>query len=116
MSMNWEPITRAEIMEEINKGELRLEGEELSFWNEVKTTPEKWVEKDYGIKGNGFWVVGLLNDQYALWYNDIEDGFNISEYERYGEIPEYYCDKDEFDIALIKLFRIKKSGVYNNLK
>ena len=112
--MNWEPITRAEIIEEISKGELCLGGEELLFWNKVKIIPEKWGEKDRGMKGNGFWVVGLLNDQYALWYNDLEDGFNIIEFERYGEITEYSCDKDEFDIALIKLLRIRKSGVYNN--
>lgn len=60
--MNWEFIIRVEIMEEINKGEFCLEGEEFLFWNEVKIILEKWVEKDYGIKGNGFWVVGLFND------------------------------------------------------
>lgn len=29
--------------------------------------------------------------------NDIEDGFNISYYENYGEIADYHCNQDNLE-------------------
>ncbi|MER8492607.1 hypothetical protein NKH53_30975 [Mesorhizobium australicum] len=35
-----------------------------------------------------FWVVGIVG-QIAIWFNDHEDGFQRTAYERPGEITEY---------------------------
>jgi len=42
---------------------------------------------------------------WVLWYNDIEDGFNVSRFEARGEIPrdEYWCDRDPLHWALVRL-------------
>jgi hypothetical protein len=41
----------------------------------------------------------------VLWYNDIEDGFNVSRFVQWGEIPsdEYWCSQDPLQYALPKL-------------
>ncbi|WP_435522465.1 hypothetical protein [Chryseobacterium indoltheticum] len=41
-----------------------------------------------------------------MYYNDIEEGFNISEFEKDGEIKEYGAEQDELQIALIKLRKL----------
>ena len=41
-------------------------------------------------------------DDRVLWYNDIEDGFNVSLFTVRGVIPttEYWCNQDELRMAL----------------
>ena len=46
--------------------------------------------------GGGFWVVAVIGDR-CFWYNDIEDGFNISRYQAMGQIDEYGCNQTELD-------------------
>jgi len=90
----WQPITLNELHIEIRKTEHELKGGPLRLWEHIKIAPEKWKEKYYGTEGGGFWVVALLGKQ-VVWYNDIEEGFNISNYTNYGEIDDYWCNQDE---------------------
>lgn len=46
----------------------------------------------------------------VIWFNDIEEGFNISDYKTYGEIDGYYCNKDELSWSVIRLFDLVKFG------
>ena len=41
----------------------------------------------------------------VIWYNDIEDGFNVSRFEIQGRIPddEYWCNQDPLRWALAGL-------------
>lgn len=105
MTMNWEPISFEELSTEISKGENDMKTELLNFWNKVKINPIKWSEHEYGDDGNGFWVVAKYKNL-VLYYNDIEEGFNISEFENEGEIKEYYAEQDELYFAVLKLSRL----------
>ncbi|WP_027386493.1 hypothetical protein [Chryseobacterium gregarium] len=67
-----------------------MKGEIAEFWESVKIKPVKWNEKEYGTEGGGFWIVAIFSGK-VIWYNDIEEGFNISEFEKLGEISEYGC-------------------------
>jgi hypothetical protein len=49
---------------------------------------KKLMEK----QGNGFWVVGLIGRK-VVYYNDIEEGFNISDYKTYGTVDGYFAIK-----------------------
>ncbi|ASK32832.1 hypothetical protein CEY12_19485 [Chryseobacterium sp. T16E-39] len=75
----------------------------------MRVKPQKWNEKEYGNEGNGFWVVAIVG-QRVIWYNDIEEGFNISSYKEYGEIEEYLCNQDELKYAVMKLYKLIKFG------
>jgi hypothetical protein len=104
----WTPISLKDLEEEIRDGESRLKGKLLDFWRLVKIVPEKWEEKTYGKEGGGFWVVAICGKR-VIWFNDIEDGFNISPYKKYGRIEEYYCDQDGLDEIIIRFFNAAKS-------
>ena len=105
----WEPITLDELYKEIIKSENDLTEEEKNFWNLIKIEPIKWEEKEYGELGGGFWVVAICGSR-IIWYNDIEEGFNISSYKTFGKIEGYWCNQDELIWPIKKLFDLAKSG------
>ena len=99
----WTPISLAELEELILKGESKLEGELLNFWNLIKIVPQKWQETEYGDEGGGFWVVAIFGNA-VVYYNDIEEGFNVSTYQAYGHISEYWCEQSELDWIVLGLY------------
>ena len=105
----WEPISFNELYDEILKTEKDLNGELKNFWDLIKIDPIKWKEKKHGELGGGFWVVAIFGHQ-VIWYNDIEEGFNISDYKNYGQIDGYYCNQDELSESIIRLFDLIKFG------
>ena len=40
-----------------------------------------------------------------VFYNDIEEGFNVSTYQTYGHISEYWCEQTELDRIVKLLYR-----------
>ncbi len=105
----WRPISESELYDQIQKTETDLNGELLNFWQLIKIDPVKWTEKEYGDEGNGFWVVAICGTK-VIWFNDVEEGFNISDYRTYGQIEGYYCNQDELNWAVIRLFELVKFG------
>lgn len=79
------------------------------LWALIQIEPAKWQQHPWGNEGGGFWVVGLLGRQ-VLWYNDIEDGFNISRYTTFGTIDEYWCNQDELHHVMYSLRRQLNTG------
>jgi hypothetical protein len=105
----WEPISLNELYSEILKTEKDLNGELKNFWNLIKIVPVKWKEDEYGMLGGGFWVVAICGYK-VVWYNDIEEGFNISEYKTFGKIEDYWCNQDELIGSVSRLFELVKFG------
>jgi hypothetical protein len=46
----------------------------------------------------------------AVWYNDIEEGFNRSRYSAYGTIDDYWCNQDELEVTLRYLLNALEQG------
>ncbi len=105
----WEPISLSKLYDQIQKAETDLNGELLNFWQLIKLNPTKWLEKKYGDQGDGFWVVAICGTK-IIWYNDIEEGFNISDYKTFGQIEGYACNQDELRWVVIRLFDLVKFG------
>ena len=97
--MTWQPLSEEQLLDDINKAWKRMSPDQRRVWEWIKIDPEKWVEHSYGDEGGGFWVVALAGKQ-CLFYNDIEDGYNWSDYIRYGEIKDYWCNQDELEWAV----------------
>ena len=95
----WDPISLNELTDKISAEEPALSGEVRVFWEKYKIEPEKWQEEEYGNEGGGFWVVAVCPEQ-VIWYNDIEEGFNVSCYCNYGYIDEYMCNQDYLFMAI----------------
>ena len=99
----WKPIPLEELQNLILDCEIDIEGCELdSFWKFIKITPIKWKNEPMGDEGGGFWVVGIFG-QHVLWYNDIEEGFNISAYSTVGVIDDYNCSQADLKSLLISI-------------
>ncbi len=105
---NWEPISLTELIALIQKTEAYLTDECLTLWQLIQINPEKWKEKEYAPV-DGFWVLAICGKK-VIWYNDIEEGFNISRYEVYGHIAEYHCEQDELNWCITKLFNNSKEN------
>ena len=100
----WTPITLQELQKLIKSEVSKMTSEQLKIWKEISVSPEKWEEKDYGREGGGFWVVAITEGE-IIWYNDIEDGFNISKSSANGKIEEYWAEQDELQWTINKLKR-----------
>jgi hypothetical protein len=84
----WEPISFDKLYDLIIQTETDLMGEVENLWKLIRIPPEKWQEKEYGEEGEVFWVVAIFGKE-VIWYNDIEDGFDIGEYAEYGRLLRY---------------------------
>ncbi|MBW3524041.1 hypothetical protein [Chryseobacterium sp. NKUCC03_KSP] len=75
----------------------------LKFWEYIKITPEKWQENTMGKDGGGFWVIAILGKS-VIYYNDIEEGYNLSTFRDYGKIENYNCSQMELHEMIESLF------------
>lgn len=64
------------------------------MWEVISVSPSKWTLPPWGDMGGGFWVVAITG-RTVVWFNDIEDGFNRSEYSRFGIIDAYRCNQNQ---------------------
>jgi hypothetical protein len=103
----WKPISLNELHNEIQKTEKDLDVELKNFWDLIKINPIKWEEKECGEMGGGFWVVAIFGHQ-VIWYNDIEEGFNISDYKTFGKIEDYWCNQYELVHVIYQLVEFIK--------
>ncbi|MEQ8546266.1 MAG: hypothetical protein RIC03_00055 [Cyclobacteriaceae bacterium] len=100
----WKAITLLELQKQIKNGVDLMTHQQLRIWNQISVQPKKWIEVEYGNNGGGFWVVAIDQDE-VVWYNDIEEGFNLSTFAKYGYIDEYGAEQDELQWTMNKLKR-----------
>ena len=100
-AMDWQPIDLESLQRRIAEGVQAADDDLRCFYDQVACEPAKWTLNPWGDKGGGFWAVAVHEGR-VLWFNDIEDGFNVSAFEREGAIPDdqYRCNQDEIHHAL----------------
>lgn len=102
MADNWKPITEKNLWDIILDEEEKMQPKESIVWDAIRIIPSKWDEKSYGSVSGGFWAVAVIG-QSVIWYNDIEDGFNISRFTEHGIIKDYWCDQSELHHLITKV-------------
>ena len=107
--MTWQGLSEADLWDKLNQGWDNMTFEQRRAWEAIRIPPEKWALPPWGDHGGGFWVVALIGRR-AIWYNDIEEGFNRSRYERYGTISDYYCNQDELEMVIYAVLRLVREG------
>lgn len=107
--MDWQPITESDIWDKVIQAESRMNAEQSRLWSVIKINPQKWQQMPYGNEGNGFWVVALLGE-FVVWFNDIEHGFNVSNYRKFGVIEDYWCNQNELEWTIQSLLNCIQSG------
>ena len=107
----WHPISKDDLNALIADGGIAGNAELRLFWELIRVTPEKWSLSPWGDEGGGFWVVAVLGSE-CIFYNDIEEGFNLSPYPAPGVIGEYGCSQAELSECLTSLLdRVRESLV-----
>lgn len=82
--------------------------DQLRLWKSIAINPIKWALHPDGDLGGGFWVVSIFGKS-VIWYNDIEDGFDISDYSTFGEIADYGASQYELEMAVqIAMIRMRE--------
>lgn len=110
--MDWQPISSDELWDHINLARSRMDATQEKLWELISITPEKWALPPWGDQGGGFWVVAVIGEM-VVWYNDIEEGFNRSNYTKYGTINQYRCNQDELEHSVQQILNIISMG-YDN--
>jgi hypothetical protein len=62
-----------------------------------------WIDNIKAAEARS-WVVAVTLE-HAVWFNHIEDGFNVARFIEPGIIPEqeYQCNQDSLDVTLTHL-------------
>ncbi|HNB22958.1 MAG TPA: hypothetical protein PKZ32_11085 [Candidatus Melainabacteria bacterium] len=90
----WKPLGRVELEDIIAVAECAMGQSTKLFWDRIKIPPAKWQLSPWGDEGEGFWVVALVGS-HCVYFNDIEEGFNISQYKEFGQIQDYRCNQTD---------------------
>jgi hypothetical protein len=109
MENTWQPITEDSLWDLINAAEWRMTPDVARFWEVIRIHPVKWRQQPWGDSGGGFWVVGVIGST-VIWFNDIEDGFNVSSHSGFEEILDYACSQDDLEVALVQLLHLVRTG------
>lgn len=96
------PLTREDLDALIADGLEAMDDTVAAAWTAMRIEPEKWQCPPWGDAGGGFWVVAE-KDGSIIWYNDVEDGFNVSPFITRGVIAEYSCNQSSFGEVLLGL-------------
>src|SRR6185437_11832399 len=107
--MTWCPIDLEALQRSIRLSEQAMDPAAIRLWRFIRIVPIKWQQHPWGDEGGGFWVVGIFGNC-VLWYNDIEDGFNVSRYTHCGTISEYLCNQDELHRAISLIQHTLETG------
>jgi hypothetical protein len=105
----WKPLEEHELLDLINESWQRMSLPQRRLWEVIRIEPTKWKQDPWGNKGGGFWVVAVYG-QIAIWFNDIEDGFNRSRCKMFGVLDDYYCNQDELEWTIQHVLDEIKDG------
>lgn len=102
--MSWSPISERELAGMIVTAEEKMAAETSRFWEAIRLPkPEKWQLHPWGDQGGGFWVVAIAGKR-CVYYNDIEEGFELSPFAQWGAIGDYICNNDELHELLMHIW------------
>jgi hypothetical protein len=95
---DWQPATIEEVNEIVARDLKDCDAEQLAAFNKYRIEP---FSAPIGRYGNveSVVVVARKGDQ-VIYYEDVEDGFNVSPLSPDGQILEHWCNDHELRFAL----------------
>ena len=95
---DWQPAT-IEAVNEIVAGDLKdCDAEQLAAFAKYRVEPFSASIVRYGRKESV--VVVARNGDQVIYWEDVEDGFNVSPISPDGRVLEHWCNQDELRLAL----------------
>ena len=98
MAEVWKPITEDELLDLVRAQLKECTPEQVAAFEKHRVPPYAAPITRNGARESVF-VLAVKNGE-ALYYEDVEDGFNFSPLSPSGEILEHWCNQDELKHAL----------------
>jgi hypothetical protein len=95
---DWQPATIEEVNEIVARDLKEFDAEQLVAFERYRLEPFSAPIVRYG-KTERVVVVARNGDQ-VIYYEDVEDGFNVSPISPDGRVLEHWCNQDELRFAL----------------
>ncbi|WP_154224301.1 hypothetical protein [Marinicella rhabdoformis] len=100
--MKWKPITKAQLEKEVETQCALLSGQELACFTKIRV-PYEPVKIDRWGKLESVFIVAR-KDEFIVFYEDIEDGFEIGKLNEFGIIVEYGANQFTIQHVVNQLF------------
>lgn len=98
MSDTWKPMTQAELEQLIEEQLADCEPEQRDTFEKYRVPLRRVPIERYGKQERVF-IVAQCGDE-AMYYEDIEHGFNFSPLDTDGRILQHWCNQDELKYAI----------------
>jgi hypothetical protein len=95
---NWRPATIEEVRKIVARDLHACDAEQLAAFHKYCVTPFLAPLVRYGKMEHV--VVVARNGDEVIYYENVEDGFNVSPISPDGQILEHWCNDDELRFAL----------------
>ena len=80
-------IDDEKVIKLINDAEFLLEGLAKNFWRLIKLSPIEIWETPEDFESEYVWVVAIIGNR-CVFYDELSEGFAISDYDSHGELSE----------------------------
>lgn len=94
----WKPATVEYVKQLVERGLLDCDAEQLAVFKKFAVQPYNAPIMRYGNKE--MVVVIARNGNQVIYYEDVDDGFNVSPTDSNGDILEHWCNQDDLKFAL----------------
>ncbi len=95
---DWEPTTLAKLQAVLAGDLSRCTAAQLALWERCRVSPRRAAIVRYGSPEHVFVVAEHKGE--AIYWEDVEEGFNVSPLGPSGEVLEHWCNQDELRWAL----------------
>jgi hypothetical protein len=96
--MEWKPASVEEVKAIIQGDLARCDSEQLVAFRRYAVVPYVAPIQRYGELESV--IVVARNGHEVVYWEDVEEGFNVSQVARDGQIIEHHCNQDELGLAL----------------
>jgi len=94
----WRPATIEQVNEIVTRDLTACDAEQRAVFNQYRVEPFSAPIVRYGQRESV--VVVARNGEQVIYYEDVEDGFNVSPISPDGRVLEPWCNQDELGFAL----------------
>jgi hypothetical protein len=109
--MTWKPATLDDVRK-IMKGDLaKCTPQQTAIFRQYSVEPHFSPIVRYGE--SGFVVVVAKKSDEVIYWEDVEEGFNISPLGPDGSVLEHWCNQDDLGIALNRLIESRECRTGN---
>lgn len=98
MSKDWKPAAIAEVKQILREDLAACDAEQRTAFHRYEVEPYAASIFRYGRPGSVI-VVACRNNEVIYW-EDVEEGFNMSPIDENGAILEHWCNQDKLGHAL----------------